>query len=85
MSNDFGGLDDSDNEVYEEASRKKKQKKANKEAKYAAAPTLPPMEDEAVPGPRKVTREVDKNRGLTPHRRKDQKNPRVKVRLHSFS
>ena len=31
-------------------------------------------------GARKVSRAVEKNRGLTPHRRRDIKNPRVKAR-----
>lgn len=77
------GLSGSDNEVYEEARDKKKRKKEAKIAKYAAKPSAPPLEEELVAGPRKVTREVDQNRGLTPHRRKDMKNPRVKVRLVS--
>ena len=76
----LNGLSDSDNEVYEEAREKKKRKKDAKTAKYAAKPTAPPLEEEVIAGPRKVTREVDQNRGLTPHRRKDMKNPRVKVR-----
>ena len=75
----INGLSDSDNEVYEAAREKKKRKKDAKTAKYAATPTAPPLEEELVAGPRKVTREVDQNRGLTPHRRKDMKNPRVKV------
>jgi len=33
-----------------------------------------------VEGARKVSRAVEKNRGLTPHRRRDIKNPRVKAR-----
>ena len=73
------GLIDSDNEAYEEAREKKQKKKATKSAKYTAVPTHAPMEEEVLPGPRKVTKEVDQNRGLTPHRRKDMKNPRVKV------
>lgn len=65
--------------MYEEAKESKKRKKAAKAAMYDAAPTQPPQEEILVAGPRKVTREVDQNRGLTPHRRKDMKNPRVKV------
>lgn len=76
----MNGLGNSEDEVYEEAREKKKRKKDAKTSKYAVKPTAPPLEEEVVAGPRKVTREVDQNRGLTPHRRKDMKNPRVKVR-----
>ena len=79
---ELAGVNDEDNELYEEVKESKKRKKAAKDAKYGAAPARAPAEDEVVAGPRKVTREVDQNRGLTPHRRKDMKNPRVKVRLH---
>ncbi len=73
------GLAESEDEVYEDAREKKIRKKDMKAAKYTAKPTASPMEEAVVAGPRKVTREVDQNRGLTPHRRKDTKNPRVKV------
>lgn len=68
-----------DNEVYQEEMQRRAKRKATKSSKYSAAPTHAPMEEELVAGPRKVTKEVDQNRGLTPHRRKDLKNPRVKV------
>ncbi|KAF5836525.1 hypothetical protein DUNSADRAFT_5813 [Dunaliella salina] len=57
-------------------------KKARAE-KYGAPATVPPLPDEEVPvgQPRKITEEIQKNRGLTPHRRKDLKNPRKKHRI----
>lgn len=36
--------------------------------------------EEASSGPRSLTRAIEKNRGLTPHRKKSTRNPRVKKR-----
>lgn len=36
--------------------------------RYAAAPSFPPLPDEVVEGARPISRSVEKNRGLTPHR-----------------
>jgi U3 small nucleolar RNA-associated protein 3 len=41
----------------------------------------PPLADPTASGARKVTSEIQKNRGLTPHRRKDLKNPRKHARV----
>ena len=49
--------------------------------KYAAQPLHPPLAAAETEGPRAISRAVEKNRGLTPHRPKDIKNPRVKVTL----
>ena len=38
------------------------------------------MMDDAAEGPRSVSRAILKNRGLTPHRSKSVRNPRVKKR-----
>ena len=70
---------DSDDEVYREAEKKSRSQKAAKAAKYSAPALHVPLEEETVAGPRKATKAVENNRGLTPHRRKDIKNPRVKV------
>lgn len=72
-------LSDSDDDVYREAEERSKSQKAAKSAKYTAPAAHMPLEEETVGGPRKVTKAVERNRGLTPHRRKDIKNPRVKV------
>lgn len=48
--------------------------------RYTAPALPPPLPDATVEGARKVSRAVEKNRGLTPHRRRDIKNPRVKAR-----
>ena len=39
------------------------------------------MTDEATDGPRALTRAILKNKGLTPHRPKSVRNPRVKKRM----
>ena len=74
-------LEVDDDNAYDEAERVMHRKKAAKLAKYSAPALQPPLEDEQINGARKVTKAVEKNRGLTPHRRKDTKNPRVKVGL----
>lgn len=40
----------------------------------------PELEPESTSGPRSVTRAILKNKGLTPHRSKAVRNPRVKKR-----
>ena len=52
---------------------------------YGAKPLKPPRPDPESEGPRAISKAVEKNRGLTPHRRKDIKNPRVKVRAAGIS
>lgn len=55
-------------------------KRAKMEARRA--PDLhPPVADPHSASARKVTTEIQKNRGLTPHRRKDIKNPRKHARI----
>lgn len=65
--------------AYEAASSRAQARRAAKAARRIPATLPPPLEDEQVVGHRKITPAVDRNRGLTPHRRKDSKNPRVKV------
>lgn len=39
------------------------------------------VEDDSTTGPRTLTRAILKNKGLTPHRNKSVRNPRVKKKL----
>lgn len=55
-------------------------KDAKAERQRRAAPH-PPLPDDTAAAPRKITAEISKNRGLTPHRRKDVKNPRKHQRV----
>jgi len=84
-------LDDSDEEdgdvdpgeYYSLVERSAKEKKGKKKAEYDAAraaerDTL--TAPETADGPRALTRAILKNRGLTPHRSKSVRNPRVKKR-----
>lgn len=75
---DGEGFDD-DGEYLAVAARSRASKAARKAAFAAPAPHVPLARSDAD-GPRAITRDVEKNRGLTPHRRKDIKNPRVKGR-----
>ena len=72
-----------DDPLYQAAASKSRGKKVARAEKYSAPAMPPPLEDEMADGPRKVSRVVEQNRGLTPHRRKDTKNPRVKVCVRS--
>jgi U3 small nucleolar RNA-associated protein 3 len=59
-------------------------KKAAKAAKKRKAPLAPPRPDAEASEPRAITREIEKNKGLTPHqsgRRNAINNPRVKGKL----
>ena len=60
------------------ASESRKQQKRDANAPDAL---LPPMADPTGTGARRIGSAIEKNRGLTPHRRKDLKNPRKKHRI----
>ncbi|KAI5452762.1 something about silencing protein 10 [Naganishia albida] len=65
--------------------RKTEAKQAKKEeydssAAQAIAQQRQDEAEEASTGPRSLTRSIEKNRGLTPHRKKSTRNPRVKKR-----
>ncbi|KAJ7857693.1 Sas10 C-terminal domain-containing protein [Mycena olivaceomarginata] len=67
---------------YELVNRKSKLKKELKKAEYEAAQEAarPDFDDGGAGGPRSLTRAILSNKGLTPHRPKSVRNPRVKKR-----
>lgn len=86
-SNAFGSNDEEEpsrkrdrepveDDFYREAKALAEGKKTSKKSKYTAPDTLPPCPDPTVEGARAITNDIEKNRGLTPHRSKATKNPR---------
>ncbi|OCF75397.1 U3 small nucleolar RNA-associated protein 3 [Kwoniella mangroviensis CBS 8886] len=81
-----GQEDDGEEDYYDLVKRRRKEEKNAKEAeheayeaeKLAAIASLDDPSHEG--GPRALTRAIEKNRGLTPHRSKGGRNPRVKKR-----
>ncbi|EEB87186.1 hypothetical protein MPER_15568, partial [Moniliophthora perniciosa FA553] len=73
--------DEDENGYYELVARKAMEKKEKKKADYEAARAerLVNVEDNTS-GPRSLTRAIMANKGLTPHRSKSVRNPRVKKR-----
>eukprot|EP00887_Chlorella_sp_A99_P005929 scaffold29.g5929.t1 len=70
-----------EDEFYREAKAAAAGRKAARREAYSRPEPLPPVEDPTAADARKITRDIEKNRGLTPHRRKDLKNPRKKHRV----
>ncbi|RDB18037.1 Uncharacterized protein C3B8.09 [Hypsizygus marmoreus] len=68
---------------YELIKKTTKQKKEQKKAEYEAAQAAakPDFDEGDATGPRSLTRAILANKGLTPHRPKSVRNPRVKKRL----
>ncbi|KAG6830686.1 hypothetical protein H0H92_015162 [Tricholoma furcatifolium] len=68
---------------YELVKKKSKAKKEQKKAEYEATveAARPDFDEGAAGGPRSLTRAILANKGLTPHRPKSVRNPRVKKRL----
>ncbi|WWD18727.1 hypothetical protein CI109_103181 [Kwoniella shandongensis] len=71
---------------YELVKRRRTEEKEAKDAEHEAyqeemLAARAGIDDESADGPRALTRAIEKNRGLTPHRSKTGRNPRVKKRL----
>ncbi|TFL02311.1 Sas10 C-terminal domain-containing protein [Pterulicium gracile] len=68
------------NGYYDLVKKKKKEMKEEKKFEYEAARAAarPDLDGDSADGPRSLTRSILKNKGLTPRRGKDVRNPRVK-------
>ncbi|KAG5732711.1 hypothetical protein E4T56_gene16691 [Termitomyces sp. T112] len=79
---DDEALEDADG-YYELVKKQAKTKKEHKKAEYEAMveAARPNFSEDATAGPRSLTRAILANKGLTPHRPKSVRNPRVKKRL----
>ncbi|KAJ3541270.1 hypothetical protein NM688_g6111 [Phlebia brevispora] len=85
---DEEGSDDDDageaEGYYDLVKRKSREKKEKKKEDYETAKALERdvlIEADTADGPRALTRAILKNKGLTPHRPKSVRNPRVKKRM----
>lgn len=73
-------IEPEEDEFYKQAKLLKEAKQAAKDSKYSRT-LLVPVEEEDAEGKRSITWQMEKNRGLTPHRKKANKNPRKKYKL----
>ncbi|CAK9221969.1 unnamed protein product [Sphagnum troendelagicum] len=72
--------DPEEDDFYIQAKQLKEAKQAAKAAKYSRT-LLSPVEELDADGKRQITYQMEKNRGLTPYRKKATKNPRKKYKL----
>jgi U3 small nucleolar RNA-associated protein 3 len=73
--------EDDDEDLLEKFAKKKKQFIADKKAHYTPTPRYGGIEEVVEEGERRpASYEIIKNKGLTPHRAKANRNPRVKKR-----
>ncbi|KAG8375894.1 hypothetical protein BUALT_Bualt09G0006600 [Buddleja alternifolia] len=72
---------DSDLEYYKQVEEQHAAKLAAKFDKYSRIPDVSSLPDDVVDGKRHITRQIEKNRGLTRARKKLTKNPRKKYKL----
>lgn len=84
MEQDFGGnggSEDDEENLLEDFSQKKKKYLAEKKAHYTAEPQFGGFQETVTEGDKRAASyEIIKNKGLTPHRKKANRNPRVKKR-----
>ncbi|TDL23129.1 hypothetical protein BD410DRAFT_787429 [Rickenella mellea] len=79
-----GSSEESDDEGYYSLVKKQRQdKKQRKKAQYEAERLAekPDFDDDVTAGQRSINRAIMANKGLTPHRSKSVRNPRVKKRM----
>ncbi|KAG2499555.1 hypothetical protein HYH03_002500 [Edaphochlamys debaryana] len=70
-----------EDEMYAAAKASAASRKKARAETHRAPALQPPAPDPTADGARGITDEIQRNRGLTPHRRRDQKNPRKKNRM----
>ena len=70
-----------EDDFYRGAREASQAKKKARKSKYAAPESHPPVAEAEAAGKRNISYEIEKNRGLTPHRSKALKNPRKKHRI----